>query len=121
LETPLPTETDANNKGSRQCHSIDDACERAYNQFEDDVVYTDYVSRYARIKSGIIVLASFGQAGCTVQWKCDDYGIGMKGKDIKDAIQYMKDNDGVSKCGTAYLSNTCQVTMNYCTNCHHDG
>jgi hypothetical protein len=121
LETPLPTETDANNKGSGQCHSIDDACERAYNQFEDDVVYTDYVSRYARIKSGIIVLASFGQAGCTVQWKCDDYGIGMKGRDIKDAIQYMKDNDGVNKCGTAYLSNTCQVTMNYCTNCHHDG
>lgn len=31
----------------------------------------------------------------------------------------MKDNDGVSKCGTTYLSNTCHVTLNYCTNCHH--
>ncbi|KAI1045994.1 hypothetical protein LB505_013877 [Fusarium chuoi] len=67
------------------------------------------------------MLASFGQAGCTAQFRCDDYGLGMKGKDIKDAVQYMKDNDGVSKCGTAYLSNSCQIMLNYCTNCHHDG
>ncbi|EWG49271.1 hypothetical protein FVEG_16455 [Fusarium verticillioides 7600] len=122
LETPLPTQTDANNKGSSQCGSIDDACDRALNDgFDDETTYTDYVSRYARIKSGMIMLASFGQAGCTAQFKCDDYGLGMKGKDIKDAVQHMKYNDGVSKCGTAYLSNTCQITLNYCTNCHHDG
>ncbi|KAF5671322.1 hypothetical protein FDENT_10962 [Fusarium denticulatum] len=108
LETPLPTQTDANNKGSSQCGSIDDACDRALNDgFDDETTYTDYVSRYARIKSGMIMLASFGQAGCTAQFKCDDYGLGMKGKDIKDAVQHMKDNDG--------------ITLNYCTNCHHDG
>ncbi|KAF5982770.1 hypothetical protein FBULB1_4090 [Fusarium bulbicola] len=118
LETPLPTQTDANNKGSSQCGSIDDACDRALNDgFDDETTYTDYVSRYARIKSGMIMVATFGQAGCTAQFKCDDYGLGMKGKDIKDAVQYMKDDDGVSKCGTAYLSNTCQITLNYCTNC----
>ncbi|KAF5623946.1 uncharacterized protein FTJAE_10493 [Fusarium tjaetaba] len=118
LETPLPTQTDANNKGSSQCGSIDDACDRALNDgFDDETTYTDYVSRYARIKSGMIMLASFGQAGCTAQFKCDDYGLGMKGKDIKDAVQHMKDNDGVGKCGTAYLSNTCHITLNYCTNC----
>ncbi|KAF5605687.1 hypothetical protein FPCIR_379 [Fusarium pseudocircinatum] len=117
LETPLPTQTDANNKGSSQCGSIDDACDRALNDgFDDETTYTDYVSRYARIKSGMIMVASFGQAGCTAQFKCDDYGLGMKGKDIKDAVQHMKGNDGVSKCGTAYLSNTCQITLNYCTN-----
>ncbi|ENH65917.1 hypothetical protein FOC1_g10002714 [Fusarium oxysporum f. sp. cubense race 1] len=122
LETPLPTQTDANNKGSSQCGSIDDACDRALNDgFDDETVYKDYVSRYARIQSGMVMVATFGQAGCTAQFKCDDYGLGMKGKDIKDAVQYMKDNDGVSKCGTAYLSNTCQITLNYCTNCHHDG
>ncbi|KAF5986643.1 hypothetical protein FCOIX_1457 [Fusarium coicis] len=110
LETPLPTQTDANNKGSSQCGSIDDACDRALNDgFDDETTYTDYVSRYARVKSGMIMLASFGQAGCTVQFKCDDYGLGMKGKDIKDAVRHMKDNDGVSKCGTAYLSNTSSV------------
>ncbi|KAF5586738.1 uncharacterized protein FSUBG_12029 [Fusarium subglutinans] len=104
LETPLPTQTDANNKGSSQCGSIDDACDRALNDgFDDETTYTDYVSRYARIKSGMIMLATFGQAGCTAQFKCDDYGLGMKGKDIKDAVQYMKDNDGVSKCGTALV------------------
>ncbi|KAJ3534884.1 hypothetical protein NM208_g7365 [Fusarium decemcellulare] len=121
LETPLPTQTDANNKGSSQCGSIDDACSRALDGFEDDTIYKDYVSRYARIKSGIIVVASFGQAGCTAQFKCDDYGLGMSGKHIKEAVDYMKENNDVSKCGTAYLSNTCQITLNYCTNCHHDG
>lgn len=85
LSTPAPTQTDANNKGSSQCHSVDDACQRAYEQFEDDTIYTDYVSRYSRIKSGIIVAATFGQAGCTAQFKCDDYGIGMSGRLIKDA------------------------------------
>ncbi|KAF4500751.1 hypothetical protein FAGAP_3033 [Fusarium agapanthi] len=96
LETPLPTQTDANNKGSSQCGSIDDACDRALNDgFDDETTYTDYVSRYARIKSGMIMVASFGQAGCTAQFKCDDYGLGMKGKDIKDAVQHMKDNDGI--------------------------
>jgi hypothetical protein len=53
--------------------------------FEDDTVYKDYVSRFARIKSGMVMLATFGQAGCTAQFTCDDYGLGMKGKDIKDA------------------------------------
>ncbi|KAF4958320.1 hypothetical protein FGADI_2486 [Fusarium gaditjirri] len=95
LETPLPTQTDANNKGSSQCGSIDDACDRALNDgFDDETVYKDYVSRYARIQSGMIMVASFGQAGCTAQFKCNDYGLGMKGKDIKDAVQHMKDNDG---------------------------
>ncbi|KAF4469512.1 hypothetical protein FALBO_3603 [Fusarium albosuccineum] len=122
LETPLPTQTDANNnKGSSQCGSLDDACSRALDGFEDDTIYKDYVSRYARIKSGIIVVASFGQAGCTAQFKCDDYGLGMSGKHIKEAVDYMKENNDVNKCGTAYLSNTCQITLNYCTNCHHDG
>jgi hypothetical protein len=48
LETPLPIQADANNKGSSQCHSIDDACEGAYNQFEGYTFYTNYVSRYSR-------------------------------------------------------------------------
>ncbi|KAM5367177.1 hypothetical protein ACJZ2D_010167 [Fusarium nematophilum] len=120
LATPVPTQTDANNKGSSMCHAIDNACQRAYDQFEDDTIYKDFTSRYSRIDKGFIVVASFGQAGCTAQFKCDDYGIGMSGRLIKEAIQYMKDNNGVSKCGTAYLSNTCQITLNYCTNCHHN-
>ncbi|KAH8659000.1 hypothetical protein BGZ61DRAFT_540341 [Ilyonectria robusta] len=119
ISTPVPTQTDSNNKGSSQCHSIDDACDRAFEQFEDAKVYTQFTSYYSRIKSGIIVAATFGQAGCTAQWDCDDFGIGMTGLDIKNAVQYMKDNDGVTKCGTTYLSNTCHVTLNYCTNCHH--
>ncbi|OQD80182.1 hypothetical protein PENANT_c038G10160 [Penicillium antarcticum] len=117
LETAAPTQTDVNNKGSSQCSSVDDACQRAYEQFEDDTVYSGFASYTAKIQSGMVMVATFGQAGCVAQYKCDDYGFGMTGRQIKDAIEYMKDNDGVKKCGTTYLSNSCHVTLNYCTSC----
>ncbi|KAJ5775420.1 uncharacterized protein N7511_000431 [Penicillium nucicola] len=117
LETAAPTQTDVNNKGSSQCSSVDDACQRAYEQFEDDTVYSDFASYTAKIQSGMVMVASFGQAGCVAQYKCDDYGFGMTGRQIKDAVEYMKDNDGIKKCGTTYLSNSCHVTLNYCTSC----
>ncbi|KAF7556396.1 hypothetical protein G7Z17_g1453 [Cylindrodendrum hubeiense] len=85
VSTPVPTETSANNKGSSQCGSIDDACVRAYEQFEDDTIYTEFTSRYSRIKSGFIIVATFGQAGCVAEFDCDDFGIGMSGKLIKEA------------------------------------
>jgi hypothetical protein len=37
--------------------------------------------------------------------------------DIFNRVEYMKDNDDVKKCGTTYLSNSCHVTLNYCTSC----
>lgn len=91
VSTPLPTATNWNGDGSSICSSGDKnvrnavagACEAALNQFEDDTLYTDYVSRYERMGS-ILKVLTFGKAGCTVQFSCDDYGIGMKGKDIKD-------------------------------------
>jgi hypothetical protein len=114
-----PVQTDGNNKGSSQCHSIDNACDRAIDNFKDDVIYTEFASYYARIKSGIIVVASFGQAGCVVEFDCDDWSVGgLNGKQIKEEYQYMKDNTGVNKCGSGYMSNTCRVTANYCTNCN---
>jgi hypothetical protein len=85
LETAAPTQTDANNKGSSQCKSVDDACQRAYEQFEDDTVYSDFASYTAKIQSGMVMVATFGQAGCVAQYKCDDYGFGMTGRQIKDA------------------------------------
>lgn len=91
VSTPLPTATNWNGDGSSICSSGDKnvrnavagACEAALNKFEDDTLYTDYVSRYERMGS-ILKVLTFGKAGCTVQFSCDDYGIGMKGKDIKD-------------------------------------
>jgi hypothetical protein len=114
-----PVQTDGNNKGSSQCHSIDNACDRAIDNFKDDVIYTEFASYYARIKSGIIVVASFGQAGCVVEFDCDDWSVGgLNGRQIKDAYQELKDTTGVNKCGSSYMSNTCHVTANYCTNCN---
>ncbi|OBS28289.1 hypothetical protein FPOA_02230 [Fusarium poae] len=114
-----PVQTEGNNKGSSQCHSIDNACDRAIDNFKDDVIYTEFASYYARIKSGFIIVPTFGQAGCVVEFDCDDWSVGgLNGKQIKEEYQYMKDNTGVSKCGTGYMSNTCRVTANYCTNCN---
>ncbi|KAH6953375.1 hypothetical protein DER45DRAFT_598058 [Fusarium avenaceum] len=114
-----PVETDANNKGAGPCRSIDDACDRAIGNFKDDVIYTEFASYYARFNSGILVALTFGQAGCVVEFDCDDWSVGgLNGKQIKDAYQGLKDNNGVSKCGSGYYSNTCRVTANYCTNCN---
>ncbi|KAM0268171.1 hypothetical protein ACHAPA_005253 [Fusarium lateritium] len=114
-----PVETDANSKGAGPCRSIDDACDRAIGNFNDDVIYTEFASYYARFNSGILVALTFGQAGCVVEFDCDDWSVGgLNGKQIKDAYQSLKDNNGVSKCGSGYYSNTCRVTANYCTNCN---
>ncbi|KAF5598829.1 hypothetical protein FPCIR_2709 [Fusarium pseudocircinatum] len=125
VSTPLPTATNWNGDGSSICSSGDKnvrnavagACEAALNKFEDDTVYTDYVSRYERMGS-ILKVLTFGKAGCTVQFSCDDYGIGMKGKDIKDLRRHQ---DGLTRCGNIGLSNSCKIHIDYCTECHHDG
>ncbi|KAF4435867.1 hypothetical protein FACUT_6859 [Fusarium acutatum] len=125
VSTPLPTATNWNGDGSSICSSGDKnvrnavagACEAALNKFEDDTVYTDYVSRYERMGS-ILKVLTFGKAGCTVQFSCDDYGIGMKGKDIKDL---RRQQDGLTRCGNIDLSNSCKIHIDYCTECHHDG
>ncbi|VTT62820.1 unnamed protein product [Fusarium fujikuroi] len=125
VSTPLPTATNWNGDGSSICSSGDKnvrnavagACEAALNKFEDDTLYTDYVSRYERMGS-ILKVLTFGKAGCTVQFSCDDYGIGMKGKDIKDL---RRQQDGLTRCGNIDLSNSCKIHIDYCTECHHDG
>ncbi|KAF5591875.1 hypothetical protein FPANT_5547 [Fusarium pseudoanthophilum] len=93
VSTPLPSQTAVDNDGGGQCGTGDglskkglrDACDRAINKFEDDTIYSDYASRYSRSTKGILVAASFGQAACIAKFECDDYGIGMKGSDIKEA------------------------------------
>ncbi|KAJ5837080.1 hypothetical protein N7447_003106 [Penicillium robsamsonii] len=119
LQTASPSQTSGNNKGSIQCRSVDDACDRAYMQYVDDTVYTSYTSYTADIKSGMVIVAALGQAGCAAMYTCDndDYGFGMTGRQIKAAVEYLKVNDKVNKCGTAYMSNSCHVTLNYCTSC----
>ncbi|KAF5675608.1 hypothetical protein FDENT_9743 [Fusarium denticulatum] len=125
VSTPLPTATNWNGDGSSICSSGDKnvrnavagACEAALNKFEDDTLYTDYVSRYERMGS-ILKVLTFGKAGCTVQFSCDDYVIGMKGKDIKDL---RRQQDGLTRCGNIDLSNSCKIHIDYCTECHHDG
>jgi hypothetical protein len=90
VSTPVPTATDTNGDGSDICSSGDknvrnalaSACDKALNQFEDDIVYDKYTGRYEQMGS-ILKALTFGKASCIVQFSCDDYGIGMKGSDIK--------------------------------------
>ncbi|KAF5679426.1 hypothetical protein FHETE_843 [Fusarium heterosporum] len=67
VSTPVPTATNTNYDGSDVCSSSDKnvrnalsgACVLALNQFEDDTVYTNYVSRYDRMGS-ILKVLTFG-------------------------------------------------------------
>ncbi|KAF5235527.1 hypothetical protein FANTH_11678 [Fusarium anthophilum] len=129
VSTPLPSQTAVDNDGGGQCGTGDglskkglrEACDRAIDKFEDDTIYSDYASRYSRLTKGILVAASFGQAACVAKFQCDDYGIGMKGSDIKEARESAKENDGVDICGHIRLSNSCTIIMDYCTNCKTRG
>lgn len=125
VSTPVPTATNTNGDGSDICTSIDKnvrnalsgACNSALDQFEDDTVYDKYTGRYAQMGS-ILKALTFGKASCIVQFSCDDYGIGMKGSDIK---KIREDNrDSVGRCGNIYLSNSCKIHLDYCTECNKD-
>jgi hypothetical protein len=93
LQTPVPIQTAVDNDGSGQCSTSDslsktglgDACDRAISVFDDDTIYTDYTTRYSRSTKGLLMVASLGQAACIAKFSCDDYGIGMSGKLIKEA------------------------------------
>ncbi|EKJ79606.1 hypothetical protein FPSE_00291 [Fusarium pseudograminearum CS3096] len=129
VSTPLPSQTAVDNDGGGQCGTADslskqglrEACDRAIDQFEDGVVYTGYASRYSRSDKGILMPASFGKAACVAKFECDHYGIGMAGSDIKAARESANTNDGIGICGHVYLSNSCKVVMDYCTNCKTRG
>ncbi|KAF5646030.1 hypothetical protein F52700_1979 [Fusarium sp. NRRL 52700] len=93
VSTPLPSQTAVDNDGGGQCGTGDglskkglrETCDRAINKFDDNTVYSEYASRYSCSTKGILVAASVGQAACIAKFQCDDYGIGMKGSDIKEA------------------------------------
>ena len=93
LSVPAPTQTAVDNDGNGQCGTADgpsreglgEACDRAVGQFEDDVTYKEFTSRYSRSKKGILIAASLGQAACYVDFECEEYGGGMTGKQIKEA------------------------------------
>ncbi|KAG4273566.1 hypothetical protein FPRO04_14545 [Fusarium proliferatum] len=129
VSTPLPSQTAVDNDGRGQCGTSDrlskdgfgDACDRAINGFDGDTVYTGYTSRYSRLTKGILMFASWGQAACVAKFKCDDYGIGMKGSDIISAREKAKKDNGIWICGHIRLSNSCSVIIDYCTNCHSTG
>lgn len=150
LSVPPPTQTGVDNRGSGQCSTKDglsrtglrEACDRAISKFEDDTIYDKFTSRYSRLKKGILMTASVWQAACYVNFACDDYGIGMSGKLIKEAYvplatfhsttrnksleltsggvsrrEYAKANDGIGACGHIKLSNSCELKFDYCTKC----
>ncbi|KAM5344555.1 hypothetical protein ACJ41O_013090 [Fusarium nematophilum] len=103
LSTPVPTQTAVDNDGSGQCGTGDklsskglgEACNRAIDAFEDNVVYTGYTTRYSRSNKGLLMVASMGQAACIAKFSCDDYGIGMSGKLIKEAREKAQSENNI--------------------------
>ncbi|OQE15874.1 hypothetical protein PENSTE_c026G09735 [Penicillium steckii] len=117
---PMPTETDGNNKGSSLCKTLAGTCIQTYKLFNDNYIYKDYTyySRGAGLKDDVNWAIPFANNGCKVEYKCDDYGEGMSGAQIKQAVENMFESDDVEECGTTYLSNSCEIKMNGCdTHC----
>lgn len=85
LETPAPTQVSASPDGSQICRSVGGACERAFQEFEDDRVYTSRAAYKARVHGKMLMVTSLWQAQCLASFECQDYGIGTSGREIKDA------------------------------------
>ncbi|KAJ5371851.1 hypothetical protein N7517_003857 [Penicillium concentricum] len=115
LQAASPTQISSNHDGSGPCNKVQDSCDKAYGKYVDDTIYSSYTSY---TWSGSLMVASNGQAGCAAMFTCDNdnYGFGMTGRQIKAAVNYMKEHDGVDKCGTTYLSNSCHITLDACVN-----
>lgn len=86
-EPPMPTETSGNNDGSGLCKSLQGTCAKTVKLFNDDYIYKDYsyVSRSAGDYSPINAIFLFADNGCKAEFKCDNYGEGMSGRQIKQA------------------------------------
>ncbi|KAL2204871.1 SGNH hydrolase [Sarocladium strictum] len=129
ISVPAPTQTDVDNEGGGECGTADalskeglgEACDRAIGMFEDDHIYKQFTSRYSRSEKGILAAASLGQAACYANFECEKYGNGMSGKLIKEAREYAKSNNDIWMCGHIKLSNSCEIKMNYCTECKSHG
>ncbi|KAI5461842.1 hypothetical protein BGZ63DRAFT_404664 [Mariannaea sp. PMI_226] len=113
---PDPKDTDGNHKGAGSCVAYDYLYSHdATQKYEDDYWYTNYTSYTVQNAAG------FGMASI---WQCNDdvaYARGMKGHQIKAAVSLIHDKHEGKKdgCGSVYLDNGCQVTVDYCYNCKH--
>ncbi|KAJ5438853.1 uncharacterized protein N7458_009851 [Penicillium daleae] len=64
------------------------------------------------------VFAPFANNGCSAMFSCKDYSVGMTGAQIKQSVENMIVTNHVKECGSTYLSNGCQVTLNGCNDCN---
>lgn len=114
---PTPTQVSAE---PYECPDAKDSCGWAIEQYDDDTVYTEAVARLAYEDIGFWDWMWDGDRGCVVNFECEDYGEGMSGREIKDAIDHMKENDAVGECGRAELSNSCEVLIHFCMDANGD-
>lgn len=66
------------------CQNAGNACDRAYQQSDDDTVYTSYAAYDAPVHD-VLDSLTFGKAHRIAMFKYDDYRIGMSGREIKNA------------------------------------
>ncbi|KAF5019523.1 hypothetical protein F66182_8465 [Fusarium sp. NRRL 66182] len=112
ISTPAPSMVKWDDHQSYVCrdymerHNIKRSCQTAMANFEQNVTYKAYTSRYARM-TGFLRVVTFGNAGCTVQFSCEDYGIGMTGEEIRIGFSRGVGDGMIETCGNVYLSNSC--------------
>lgn len=108
-----PTPTQVHGEEWR-CDDARDSCQWALEQYDDDTVYTEAVARLAYEDTGFFDWLFNGDVGCVVNYECEEYGDGMSGRQIKEAVDTLKNTEVEGECGKAELSNTCSITIHFC-------
>lgn len=120
LPTAFPAVESYNVKGSTLCSSIGaQTCRIAYSFYNPDYFYLDYTAYVADSASSLInaLFGPFASNGCTAMLKCKPNATGLFGKQIIAAFDYLFKRPGFGVCGSIYLANGCELTLNACNDC----
>ncbi|KAG0212164.1 meiotically up-regulated gene family-domain-containing protein [Mortierella sp. GBAus27b] len=98
-----------NCNGSGKCNKgMEPTCRKAYARYTDSTVYSSYTSRV------------FGD--CTAIYRCSGTYPSLTGAQLKAQFNLIYDSVGCKGCGShAFNSGSCEVTVNYCSNCLDSG
>lgn len=118
---PMPSDTSGNNHGSSSCDIYSWHKPMAIGQYKDDYLYTgDIYISYEESDGAYNGMAAMYKCNTPIdKQRTASSFVGMTGAQIKTAFALMESKYHAKGCGSIYLSNGCQLTVNYCGGCKH--
>ena len=95
--------------GSGRCNkNMGNTCRGAWARFTDGTTYNGYTSRT--------------NGNCVAIFRCGDKYPSMTGAQIKSLFEPIYGGQGCKGCGShAFNGGSCEVTLNFCSNCLDSG